>query len=155
MSSPAQNPVENLHTALAQILSQTVILDSHPPQRKHIISFKVSQEEKQQLEQRCEGINLSEYIRAKLFDHPLPRSRRQMPQINRETLCYLKQMNTLIQQHFQSIEQKIEQGQVPLTKENKGYLLQLHKIQEEIHQLRLEMVKAYSPSLPDKDDHFG
>jgi hypothetical protein len=146
------NPKDELETVLKAILEKTPLIEEEEAQsgRHHVISFKVSAAEKERLQQRCSGVVISDYIRAKLFDYSLPRPKSVMPLVNRETLYQLKRIGANLNQQTKAIHSAIKIGQQPLTDEVYQYLLELKELQELINQIREEMVAVFSE--PTTDD---
>ena len=146
------NPKNELETALKAILEKTPLIEEEEAQsgRHHVISFKVSAAEKERLQQRCSGVVISDYIRAKLFDYSLPHSKSVMPLVNREMLYHLKRIGANLNQQTKAIHSAIKIGQQPLTDEVYQYLLELKELQELINQIRQELVAVFSE--PTTDD---
>ena len=136
------NPKAELESALKAILEKTPLIEEEEAEsgRHHVVSFKVSTAEKERLNQRCSGVVVSDYIRARLFDYSLPRPKAVMPLINRETLYHLKRIGANINQQTKAIHSAIKTGRQPLTDDVYKYLLELKELQENINQLRLEIV---------------
>jgi hypothetical protein len=146
------NPKTELETSLKAILEKTPLIEEEEAQsgRHHVISFKVSTAEKERLNQRCSGVVVSDYIRAKLFDYSLPRPKPIMPEVNRETLYHLKRIGANINQQTKAIHSAIKVGQQPLTDEVYKYLLELKELQDLINLLRTELIAEFSD--PTTDD---
>lgn len=137
-------PENELLTALSTLLeSNSLIEEANDRGRHQTISFKVTPAEKERLQQRCRGIVLSDYIRARLFDYPLSRPKSVMPLVNRETLYHLKCIGADIKQQTQSIQSSLKTGSQPLTDEIYKYLLTLQGLKENIEQLRREIVDEF------------
>ncbi len=136
------NPKAELESALKAVLEKTPLIEEKEAEsgRHHVVSFKVSTAEKERLQQRCSGIVISDYIRARLFDYLLPRPKPVMPLVNRETLYHLKRIGANLNQQTLAIHSAIKTGQQPLTDDVYKYLLELKELQENINQLRLEIV---------------
>ena len=136
------NPKAELESALKSVLEKTPLIEEEeaPSGRHHVVSFKVSTAEKERLNQRCSGVVVSDYIRARLFDYSLPRPKPVMPLVNRETLYHLKRIGANLNQQTKAIHSAIKTGQQPLTDDVYKYLLELKELQENINQLRLEIV---------------
>jgi hypothetical protein len=136
------NPKTELETELKTILETTPLIEEEEAQsgRHHVISFKVSTAEKERLNQRCSGVVVSDYIRARLFEYSLPRPKTIMPEVNRETLYHLKRIGANINQQTKAIHSAIKVGQQPLTNEIYKYLLELKELQDLINLLRTELI---------------
>jgi hypothetical protein len=138
------NPKTELETALSTILESNSLIEEDSKQGRHqTISFKVTQAEKERLQQRCCGIVLSDYIRARLFDYPLSRPKTVMPLVNRETLYHLKCIGAALKQQTWAIKDALKTEQQPLSDEIYKYLLTLNQLSENIHQLRREIVDEF------------
>jgi hypothetical protein len=140
MAKPS--PKTELETALQNILQGISLLEEKEGNggRQQTICFKVTQAEKERLQQRCSGIILSDYIRARLFDYPLPRPKTIMPLVNREVIYYLKCIGLDIKQQTLAIKEAVKTGQQPLGEDVHEYLLTLNQLLETIQQLRQEMI---------------
>lgn len=57
--------------------------------RNKTFKLRLTDDELTQLHQKCQGTSKSNYIRAKIFDHPVPKSVSIPPQINRESYVAL------------------------------------------------------------------
>ncbi len=136
------NPKAELELALKAVLEKTPLIEEEEAEsgRHHVVSFKVSAAEKERLQQRCSGLVISDYIRARLFDYSLPRPKPVMPLLNRETLYHLKRIGANLNQQSKAIHSAIKTGQQPLNDDVYKYLLELKELQENINQLRLEIV---------------
>ncbi len=76
---------------------------SVPTEIKEInLVFRVTKTEKQLLDECCDGVDRSAYIRAAIFGSPLPRPKRGtkpvMPEVNRELLYQIKKIGNNINQ---------------------------------------------------------
>ncbi len=138
------NPKAELESALKAILKTTPLIEEKEAEsgRHHVISFKVSAAEKERLKQRCSGVIISDYIRARLFEYPLKRPKPVMPLVNRETLYQLKRIGANINQQTKAIHGAIKTGLQPLNDDVYKYLLKLNELQELINNLREEMIAA-------------
>jgi len=72
-------------------------------ERKNKLSFVVSDEELELLNQARGGMKLSEYLRAVLFNQRLPIPRATVPAINRETLVQLNRIGGLLNQQARAL----------------------------------------------------
>ena len=72
-------------------------------ERKNKLSFVVSDEELELLNQARGGMKLSEYLRAVLFNQQLPVPRATVPAINRETLVQLNRIGGLLNQQARAL----------------------------------------------------
>lgn len=139
------NPKTELEIALQTLLNSNSLIEQEEAKegRHYTISFKVNQAEKERLQQRCSGIVLSDYIRARLFDYPLSRPKTVMPLVNRETLYHLKCIGATLKQQTQVIGGSIKTGELPLSDDVYRYLLTLNQLSENIEQLRREIVDEF------------
>ncbi|MBD2303811.1 plasmid mobilization protein [Nostoc sp. FACHB-190] len=114
------DPRTNLSNQLADALNnRTVEADT---KREITITFRVSTAEKTRLEQRCNGVVQSDYIRARLFDYPLPQPKLTIPEVNRQTIYELKKIGNNLNQQTRAINETVKIGSQPLTREVKEYL---------------------------------
>ena len=90
--------------------------------REITVTFRVSAAEKARLEQRCSGVVQSDYIRARLFDYPLPHPKLVIPEVNRQAIYELKKIGNNLNQQTRAINEAVKIGSQPLTSEVKGYL---------------------------------
>ncbi len=90
--------------------------------REITVTFRVSYAEKQRLEQRCSGVVQSDYIRARLFDYPLPHPKQVIPEVNRQVIYELKKIGHNLNQQTRAINEAVKIGRQPLTSSVKGYL---------------------------------
>lgn len=72
-------------------------------ERKNKLSFVVSDDELELLNQARGGMKLSEYLRAVLFKQRLPIPRATVPAINRETLVQLNRIGGLLNQQARAL----------------------------------------------------
>jgi len=72
-------------------------------ERKNKLSFVVSDEELEVINQARGGMKLSEYLRAVLFNQRLPVPRATVPAINRETLVQLNRIGALLNQQARAL----------------------------------------------------
>ncbi|AUT04674.1 plasmid mobilization relaxosome protein MobC (plasmid) [Nostoc sp. CENA543] len=114
------DPRTNLSNQLADALSNRTV---EPDTKREItITFRVSTAEKTRLEQRCNGVVQSDYIRARLFDYPLPQPKLTIPEVNRQTIYELKKIGNNLNQQTRAINEALKIGSQPLTREVKEYL---------------------------------
>lgn len=96
------------HSLSLEEILQGVFEDTHiellgKVERKNKLSFVVSDEELEILNQARGGIKLSEYLRAVLFKQRLPIPRATVPAINRETLVQLNRISSLLNQQARAL----------------------------------------------------
>ncbi|MBA3920278.1 MAG: plasmid mobilization relaxosome protein MobC [Nostocaceae cyanobacterium] len=105
--------------------------------REITVTFRVSQEEKARLEQRCSGVVQSDYIRARLFDYSLPRPKLVIPEVNRQAIYELKKIGNNLNQQTRAINEAVKIGNQPLRDEVREYLetiKELTVLLEQTHQ---------------------
>lgn len=128
------DPRTQLSNQLAEALSNRVI---EPDEKREItITFRVSAAEKQRLEQRCSGVVQSDYLRARLFDYPLPHPKLVIPEVNRQVIYELKKIANNLNQQTRAINTAVKIGSQPLTNEVEGYLVSIEELTallEQIH----------------------
>lgn len=134
---PEDNPISKLKDAIKSRKKSVNIIPAS--ERTITITFRVTSSEKQRLEERCEGIVQSDYIRARLFDYPLPRRKVVMSDINREVRYELKRLSVNINQQTKAIDKAIVSGIQPLLKDTKTYIRELKSIAKLIKQIRSEL----------------
>ncbi len=114
------DPRTELSNQLTQALNNRSV---EPDERREItITFRVSYAEKQRLEQRCSGVVQSDYIRARLFDYPLPHPKQVIPEVNRQAIYELKKIGNNLNQQTRAINEAVKIGRQPLTSSVRGYL---------------------------------
>lgn len=131
------NPISKLRDAIKSRKKSANIIPTE--ERTITITFRVTPIEKQRLEERCEGIVQSDYIRARLFDYPLPRRKVVMSDINREVRYELKRLSVNINQQTKAIDKAVASGIQPLLKDVKTYIRELKSIAKLIKQIRSEL----------------
>lgn len=135
----------NLSNQLAQTLSNRVL---EPDDKREItITFRVSYAEKTRLEQRCNGVVQSDYIRARLFDYPLPQPKLTIPEVNRQAIYELKKIGNNLNQQTRAINEAVKIGSQPLTTEVKEYLQTLKELTALLEQTHASLSQA----IPDED----
>ncbi|BAY96067.1 MULTISPECIES: plasmid mobilization protein [unclassified Tolypothrix] len=139
------NPRTNLSNQLADALSNRIV---EPDTKREItITFRVSTAEKTRLEQRCNGVVQSDYIRARLFDYPLPQPKLTIPEVNRQTIYELKKIGNNLNQQTKAINEAVKIGSQPLTSNVKEYLQTI----KELIALLEETHASLSQPIPDED----
>lgn len=140
---PTEDPRIELSKQLAQSLNNREV---EPDVKREItITFRVSYAEKQRLEQRCSGVVQSDYIRARLFDYPLPHPKLVIPEVNRQVIYELKKIGNNLNQQTRAINEAVKIGSQPLTSEVKGYLetiLELTTLLEQTRQSITQPIQA-------------
>ena len=120
------NPRTELSNQLASALNNRSV---EPDERREItITFRVSYAEKQRLEQRCSGVVQSDYIRARLFDYPLPHPKQVIPEVNRQVIYELKKIGNNLNQQTRAINEAVKIGSQPLSISVKGYLVSIKEL---------------------------
>ncbi|MFN6568237.1 plasmid mobilization protein [Dendronalium sp. ChiSLP03b] len=139
------DPRTNLSNELAHTLSNRVV---EPDDKREItITFRVSTAEKLRLEQRCNGVVQSDYIRARLFDYPLPHPKLTIREVNRQAIYELKKIGNNLNQQTRAINEAVKIGSQPLTHEVKEYLQTIKELAALIEQTHASL----SQPISDKD----
>ncbi|MBD2254948.1 plasmid mobilization protein [Nostoc parmelioides] len=139
------DPRTNLSNQLAQTLSNRVV---EPDEKREItITFRVSTAEKTRLEQRCNGVVQSDYIRARLFDYPLLQPKLTIPEVNRQTIYELKKIGNNLNQQTKAINEAIKIGSQPLTSNVREYLQTIKELTDLLEQTHASLSQA----IPDED----
>jgi hypothetical protein len=76
------------------------------------ITIRVTPSEKQKLLERCQGIKVSSYIRAGLFDYPMPRPRQVVPIMTRQMYVELNRIGHNLNQQTRSMNEALKLGVV-------------------------------------------
>jgi hypothetical protein len=94
--------------------------DLHKAKQKHMpeiaedysekITIRITPREKQELLQRCQGVKVSSYIRAGLFDYPVPRPRQVVPIVTRQMYIELNRIGQNLNQQTRSIHEALKLG---------------------------------------------
>ena len=133
------DPRKELSNHLAIALTNRVV---EPDEKREItITFWVSAAEKQRLEQRCSGVVQSDYIRARLFDYPLPHPKLVIPEVNRQVIYELKKIANNLNQQTRAINTAVSIGSQPLTSEVKGYLETILELLALLEQTRQSLTR--------------
>lgn len=120
------DPRLELSNQLAIALTNRVV---EPDEKREItITFRVSYAEKQRLEQRCSGVVQSDYIRARLFDYPLPHPKLVIPEVNRQVIYELKKIANNLNQQTRAINTSVKIGSQPLNSSVEGYLEKIKEL---------------------------
>jgi len=133
--------LEELKSSIAAILP-TPLLTPAPIQGTNIqntqkrvicIRFYINSQEEAKLNDICQGINRSRFIRAKLFGNAVPRPRRPLPQINRDVYIQISCVSSNINQIAKAINTAAKQSHaLPL---GDKCLLALQEINENLTQI--------------------
>lgn len=123
-------------------------------ERKNKLSFVVSDEELENLNQARGGIKLSEYLRAVLFKQRLPTSRITVPAINRETLIQLNRIGSLLNQQARALN--TAKSIHSFTGISQQYLQQcleqLEELDQELKQFGRELIRLNAGIRSGEDD---
>jgi hypothetical protein len=134
------DPRTNLSNQLADTLTnRSVAPDS---KREITITFRASYAEKARLEQRCSGVVQSDYIRARLFDYPLPHPKLVIPEVNRQAIYELKKIGNNLNQQTRAINEAVKIGSQPLSNEMKSYLKTLEELTALLEQTHQSLTQA-------------
>jgi hypothetical protein len=134
------DPRTNLSNQLADALNNRTV---EPDIKREItITFRVSTAEKTRLEQRCNGVVQSDYIRARLFDYPLPQPKLTIPEVNRQTIYELKKIGNNLNQQTRAINEAVKIGSQPLTSNVKEYLQTIKELTALLEQTHARLSQA-------------
>jgi Bacterial mobilisation protein (MobC) len=134
------DPRTNFSNQLADTLTNRSVA---PDEKREItITFRASHAEKARLEQRCSGVVQSDYIRARLFDYPLPHPKLVIPEVNRQAIYELKKIGNNLNQQTRAINEAVKIGSQPLTNEVKSYLKTLEELTALLEQTRQSLTQA-------------
>ncbi|BBD71068.1 hypothetical protein NIES4072_74720 [Nostoc commune NIES-4072] len=136
------DPRINLSNQLADTLTNRSVASDE--KREVTITFRASYAEKARLEQRCSGVVQSDYIRARLFDYPLPHPKLVIPEVNRQAIYELKKIGNNLNQQTRAINEAVKIGSQPLTVEVKSYLKTLEELMELLEQTRQQITQPIS-----------
>ncbi len=141
---PTEDPRKELSNQLALALNNRAV---EPEVKREItITFRVSAAEKQRLEQRCSGVVQSDYIRARLFDYPLPHPKLVIPEVNRQVIYELKKIANNLNQQTRAINTAVSIGSQPLTNEVSGYLVSIKELAALLEQTRQSLTQPQPAS---------
>ncbi len=111
--------------------------DEYAGDRKVKITFRVSVDEECLLNERCQGVKRSLYIRAVLFSYPRPRPRPVIPQVNRAIYVALNRIGTNLNQQTKAINEALGMGFNPAL--GNAYFENLAALQELVQQVQREL----------------
>lgn len=106
-----------------------------PEERTVRVTFRLTKQEAELLEKYCNSVDRSRFIRAAIFNYPMPRPRTMLPQIDRETYLELARIGNNINQQSRSMNEAIKLGLPPIV--GKKYLDLLEELKTAIAQIRL------------------
>ncbi|MBW4429276.1 MAG: MobC family plasmid mobilization relaxosome protein [Nostoc desertorum CM1-VF14] len=133
------DPRINLSNQLADTLTNRSVA---PDEKREVtITFRASYSEKARLEQRCSGVVQSDYIRARLFDYPLPHPKLVIPEVNRQAIYELKKIGNNLNQQTKAINAAVKIGSQPLTNEVKSYLRTIEELTTLLEQTRQSLTQ--------------
>jgi hypothetical protein len=84
----------------------------------------------------------SDYIRARLFDYPLPHPKLIIPEVNRQAIYELKKIGNNLNQQTKAINEAVKIGSQPLTNEVKSYLRTIEELTALLEQTRQSLTQA-------------
>jgi hypothetical protein len=84
----------------------------------------------------------SDYIRARLFDYPLPHHKLVIPEVNRQAIYELKKIGNNLNQQTRAINEAVKIGSQPLTNEVKSYLKTLEELTALLEQTRQSLIQV-------------
>ncbi len=133
------DPRINLSNQLADTLTNRSVA---PDKKREVtITFRASYAEKARLEQRCSGVVQSDYIRARLFDYPLPHPKLIIPEVNRQAIYELKKIGNNLNQQTRAINEAVKIGSQPLSNDVKSYLKTLEELTTLLEQTRQSLTQ--------------
>ncbi len=136
------DPRTQLSNQLKEALSNRSI---EPDSKREItITFRCSSAEKARLEQRCSGVVQSDYIRARLFDYPLPHPKLTIPEVNRQAIYELKKIGNNLNQQTRAINEAVKIGRQPLNNEVEEYLRTIKELVALLEQTHSSLSKPIS-----------
>lgn len=136
------DPRTELNNQLEKYLEKHKVSFEEP--REITITFRVSASEKARLEQRCRGVVQSDYIRARLFDYPLPHPKLIIPKVNRLVIYELKRIGTNLNQQTRAINEAVKVGRQPLRDGVREYLLSIKELAALLQQTCREITQTKS-----------
>jgi hypothetical protein len=120
---------------LSQRLAQQ--LDAMSGERTAKITVRLTIGERRKLEERCQGISFSTYIRAGLFEYPMPRPRVKVPIVNRQMYVELHRIGVNLNQQTKMINTI---GPEDLSEVIQDYAQTLIELQQQINQVKTLLV---------------
>lgn len=106
------------------------------------VIFKLTPTEDQKLDDLSRGIGRSSYIRAGLFDYPLPQTRGATTEISRDTYIELGRIGRNLNQQTKAINEAVKTGLSPLLAE--PYLAKLTDLEAMLKDLRAQLTQTQS-----------
>jgi hypothetical protein len=129
----ANNALNDLKDSIAQALQESELKE----RRTICKRFYVTEAEDQQLEDLCQGVSLSAFVRAKVFGTGIPRPRPIVPQINRESYIHLTSLRANCNQIARAVNTAAKQNrELPLTQ---AYLNQLKHLEALLVSIGLQL----------------
>lgn len=112
------------------------------------VTFRISPAEERLLNQQCQGVKYSRYIRSGLFKYPRPRPRPVIPQINRDTYIELSRIGNNLNQQTRAIHEAIAMKLNPALSD--AYLNELKALRELVQKIQVEIsCPAYQSEVED------
>lgn len=129
-----RSPLEEL---LGEVFENSQVELPGKVERKNKLSFVVSDEELELLNQARGSIKLSEYLRAVLFKQQLHIPRTAIPAINRETLVQLNRISSLLNQQARALNTAKSLNSFSGISQQylQQCLVQLEELKQELNQL--------------------
>ena len=114
--------------------------DSPTERRTVRVIFKVSPSEERKLDELCDGIGRSPYIRAGLFGYSVTRPKADIPQINRDTYFELGRIGINLNQQTKALNGAIKAGHsLPLGE----YLDKLTALEAMLKDLKAQIIETH------------
>lgn len=137
---PKQKNTNDALTDLGDAISEALSESELKKRRTICKRFYLTEEEEKQLEELRQGIGLSSFVRAKIFESGVPRPRPIVPQINRETYISLANLRENCNQIAKAVNTAAKQNQpLPLTQ---AYLEKLERLDELLVEIGLQLSQA-------------
>ena len=132
-SESTNNALTDLKVAIGKALEESKLKE----RRTICKRFYLTEAEDQQLESLRQGVNLSAFVRAKVFGAGIPRPRTIVPQINREAYIQLARLKTNCNQMAKALNTNVQQNRdLPLTQ---AYLDQLKLLEDLLVAIALQL----------------
>lgn len=119
-------------------------------QRAIKVTFRISPVEERLLDERCQGVKRSRYIRAGLFNYPTPRPRPIIPQTNRETYAELSRIGHNLNQQTRVMHEAMKMGMTPAL--GNAYWEELNALRKLLKQIQVEISCPHDQDVEDEED---
>ncbi|NJN63108.1 MAG: MobC family plasmid mobilization relaxosome protein [Coleofasciculaceae cyanobacterium RL_1_1] len=119
------------------------------------ITIRLTIEEREKLDQLCQGVAASTYIRSGLFGYPMPRPRVPVPAINRQTYIELNRIGVNLNQQTKVLNSLAPTGTTSVLESYRDTLTELKAM---LAQIKVQLVTAgdtLADAHPDEDEDNG